>query len=487
MSILQSIRNNATLTDLGVSAKKFKNKLLNYSAIHKEIPENYNPLPIDAVIDYNNNRYEGPQKHICFAPFNSLFFDVRGKVVVCNGNREYVVGDITKDTVKEIWEGDTINKLRQHLDNFDFSLGCSKCADAILSKNYDAAFARSYDSTPTVKSNPVRMEFEISGTCNLACLMCNGFLSSTYRKQIEKQEPYRDVYDESFIDQLEPYLPHLQFTKFSGGEPFLIELYYKIWERMAELNPNCPIHIQTNGLILNNKVKSALEKGKFHIGVSLDGASKENYEKIRMFGKFERVIENLEYFRDYCQRKKTLLNIPFTPTRYTAYEVPEFIRLANQFQATAFFNVVWEPHTLAIWTFDSPELKKLLAFYETQQFEKKTFIELKNHRQFESFKNQVRQWIVNAEVREKVYPEFSSLSNEELIEKLIVRMMEYDNGILANWFTGEVIPDPENHYRKKYREKIDKDPEVMRDTLIRMNTYETERIYLETNVFFHLH
>jgi radical SAM protein with 4Fe4S-binding SPASM domain len=485
---IQHIKENARLVDWVVSAKKLKNRFIHYNEIHKPVPGQYKPIPMDSVIDYNDHRYEGHQKYICFAPFNSLFFDVRGKVVVCNSNRQYVVGDITRQTIREIWDGDTMEKLRQHIRHYDFSLGCSKCAEAILSKNYDAAFARSYDSTPQVYKNyPTRMEFEISSLCNLACTMCNGFLSSTYRKHFEKEEPYASVYDESFIEKLDEFLPHLKFTKFSGGEPFLIDLYYKIWERMAVVNPTCGIHVQTNGLILNNKVKRALGNGRFHIGVSLDGATAANYEKIRLFGKFDRVLENLRYFQQYCETHGTLLNIPFTPVIDTRYEVPDFIHLANRYHATAFFNVVFEPHTMAIWTLPSDELKSLLAFYEKQQFPSNTYIELKNLRQFESFMNQVRQWIIQAENRESLYPDYAGKSSEVLIEDLVSRLIEYDGHSLSNWFTGEPVPDPANHYRNILLQKLHADPLKTRETLIRMQTYDTERVQMEINVFFHMH
>lgn len=486
--LLQQLRENARLVDWVVSAKKLKNRIVHYNDIHKPIPPEYNPIPMERVVDYNDQRYEGHQQYICFAPFNSLFFDVRGKAVVCNSNRQYVVGDITKQTLSEIWNGDTVEKLRDHIKHYDFSLGCSKCAEAILARNYDAAFARSYDSTPQVNARyPTRMEFEISSLCNLACTMCNGFLSSTYRKHFEQADPYPSVYGDNFAAQLEEFIPHLKFTKFSGGEPFLIDLYYTIWERMSVLNPDCGIHVQTNGLILNNKVKTALDRGRFYIGVSLDGATKENYEKIRVFGKFERVLENLRYFQQYCESRGTLLNIPFTPVIDTRYEVPDFIRLANRFNATAFFNVVFEPHTLAIWTLPADELKRLLAFYETQGFPTNTYTELKNLRQFESFKNQVREWIVQAEKREALFPELSRLSNEQLIEQLIDRLISFHGNNLTNWYTGDVIRDAATHYRNQFTGKLLEKPEKTRETLIRMQTYDTERVQLELNVFFHLH
>src|SRR5205814_4784152 len=101
--------------------------------------------------------------------------------------------------------------------------------------------------------NPERpriMEFCLENTCNLACVMCNSLLSSSIRKN-EHLPPLKKQYDEHFADQLIPYIPYLKEAIFSGGEPFLIPLYYKIWEQMLDINPDITICVVTNGSTLN--------------------------------------------------------------------------------------------------------------------------------------------------------------------------------------------------------------------------------------------
>ena len=484
---MESLKNNKYLINTLKYIRDYKSYLINYKHINKKQNKKYNPLPVQDVIEYNFARFNGPQKYICFAPFNSMFFDIRGKVVVCNQNREYIIGDINEQNLHDIWFGDKRKTISEYIENHDFNLGCQKCADTIISKNLNGLPAISYDSTPVIEKYPVRLEFEISSTCNLACVMCNGFISSTYRKHFEKKEAYPTVYNSSFVEQLTEFIPHLKYTKFAGGEPFLIDLYYDIWNKMIELNPECGIHVQTNGLVLNNKVKNILEKGRFYIGVSLDGASKKTFENIRLYGNFDRVLKNIAYFKDYCERKKTVLNIPFTPTRESMYEVHLFAELANKYNATAFFNVVWEPHAIAIWTLDSTELKELLLFYEKQQIRSKTYTEHKNKLQFEYFKNQVGKWIKDAEKRELSYPDFEKLTNYELIEKLTEKLIKYDNGIVKNWFTSEIQSNAKEYYYNIFNRKLQEKPTVTRKLLIKMNTYDIERVHIDVNNYFHLH
>jgi MoaA/NifB/PqqE/SkfB family radical SAM enzyme len=156
---------------------------------------------------------------------------------------------------------------------------------------------------------PRVMEFELSNTCNLECIMCNGYFSSSIRKNREHLPPIESPYNDKFVDELDEFIPHLTDAKFLGGEPFMIDIYLSIWERIRKLNPNIRIHITTNGTFLNNRIKDLLEGLKAGIILSIDSVNKETYPKIRVNGSYDKVMENLEYFRDYTKRKSTFLSM----------------------------------------------------------------------------------------------------------------------------------------------------------------------------------
>jgi MoaA/NifB/PqqE/SkfB family radical SAM enzyme len=79
---------------------------------------------------------------------------------------------------------------------------------------------------------PRVMEFELSNECNLECVMCNGYFSSSIRKNREKLPASVSPYNDQFVDELDQFIPHLTDAKFLGGEPFMIDIYLKIWERI---------------------------------------------------------------------------------------------------------------------------------------------------------------------------------------------------------------------------------------------------------------
>ncbi len=91
------------------------------------------------------------------------------------------------------------------------------------------------------------------------------------------------------VDQLEEFIPHLKEAKFLGGEPFLIDIYYKIWDKIIELNPSVKITITTNGTVFNKRVQEILEKLDCNIIMSIDAFNKTTYESIRIQGDYEKI------------------------------------------------------------------------------------------------------------------------------------------------------------------------------------------------------
>src|SRR6185295_19977224 len=103
------------------------------------------------------------------------------------------------------------------------------------SANFAGLRARSFDDLSEDRyaladgvpfAYPKLMEFEISNVCNLECTMCTGFFSSSIRHNREHLPPIKTPYDDAFVRQLEPFVPHLKAARFLGGEPFLIRTYY---------------------------------------------------------------------------------------------------------------------------------------------------------------------------------------------------------------------------------------------------------------------
>ena len=217
--------------------------------------QEFNRIDSSILNDYNRTRPMDRQDKICHAPFKSLLFIPSGKAMACHYNRGLSLGQYPEQSIKEIWFGQKIDKLRSYIDNHDLSYGCQNCRYNLNNRQFHLAGAWKHDYLGNSPNGyPVLLDLQIDNTCNLECVMCSGEYSSLIRKNREKKPGYINPYDEAFVEQLTAFIPHLQGANFTGGEPFLIKTYFNIWDRILELNPQMQIYIHTNGTVLNERI-----------------------------------------------------------------------------------------------------------------------------------------------------------------------------------------------------------------------------------------
>jgi len=328
----------------------------------------YQPLDNRLIQEYYSFRSSLHHEYVCYAPFTNLFFNVYGEVYTCCENLTYKYGNYPEQSINELWFGEKARILRDHVKNNDLSLGCTLCKDNLEIKNFNGVKARLYDYTKSSGEYPVRMEFQLANICNLECAMCDGWSSSLILKNRGKLPALINPYHDDFVKQLEEFIPHLQQAFFVGGEPFMIDIYYKIWEKIVETNPFCIISVQTNGTILNNKVIALLEKGTFEINISLDSVRKEKYEKIRRNATFEKTMQNIDYFVDYCKRKNTVFQFTPCPMQLNWKEIPELIGFANSKDVKMLFHTVLYPKRFSLFGFSRFRLKRVNYFLRKEIF-----------------------------------------------------------------------------------------------------------------------
>lgn len=383
----------------------------------------------DLVRRFNQSRPMGPQEKLCWAPFRSIYFGHYGAAVACCYNRQHVLGKYPERSIKEIWFGEEAEALREKIGQNDLSLGCRGCQTQLEAGNFDAVKAKQYDEIPSNDNGyPGVMEFELSNLCNLECEMCSGDFSNLIRQNREKREPMKIPYDQAFLDQLDEFIPYLTEVKFYGGEPFLIELYYQIWEKIMAKKPDIRISVQTNATILNNRVKNILAKTNFHINISLDSLQKETYESIRINAKFERVMENVQWFREYCREKGTFFGISMCAMRNNWRELPDFVTLCNDMNVPVYFHTVFFPEHLAIRTLPAAELTEIIGHLKQFDFPEGNAVLNKNRRHYQHLILQVESWCADA--MKPILPPFHVNSLQELREIVLDRIRENASGEL---------------------------------------------------------
>ena len=391
----------------------FDNK--KYKSINKRI-----------IKEYNLIREKNKRSLLCHAPFSTLFFTEYGEILPCYYNKNIVFGNYPDNTPEEAWFGKKMNTIREHIKHNDLSYGCQDCQLYLKLGNYYSVGAWKYDYLPVNKGKyPISIDFQISNICNLACIMCNGEYSMTVRQKREKKKEYTNPYDDSFIKKIENFIPHLKEAAFTGGEVFLIKQYFDIWDKIAEINPSVRISITTNGTILNELVKSYLEKLDLNITISLDSVHKENFENIRRFSNFEKVMENLYFYTEYTRRKGTLLTVKICPLRQNWHELPEIIDFLNKKNISFLFNNVIFPPYCSLWNLPSNELNKIAAYLENQSYITENSNRKKNIDRVYNLINQIKNWEKKSKELEKIYPNLKLKSVSELYDLIISSIRAY--------------------------------------------------------------
>lgn len=170
-----------------------------------------------------------------------------------------------------------------------------------------------------------KLYVEPSSACNLNCTMCfrNGWID-------ENQGLMPDKIWEKIADSI-PFCRNLCTVMFAGmGEPLMNPRIFDMIKDVSSQGINtCLI---SNGTLLNhNCVDKLLGCGLDMLWVSVDGFSKDSYEKIQRGSQYELIYKNLLYFTKH--KGKCRLGIAFVIMRENLCEIRDINRFADSVKA----------------------------------------------------------------------------------------------------------------------------------------------------------
>jgi MoaA/NifB/PqqE/SkfB family radical SAM enzyme len=435
-----------------------KAHLIKYPALK----EGFEPIPEGKMVQYNKVRYHGAKKLFCYNPFVHMFFSISGNVIACCRSYHNVLGKYPENSIKEIWLGRKYEKLREHMRYNDLNMGCEYCKVQIKSNRFHDLPSVNLDKYATEKPYiyPQTMELELSNKCNLQCVMCSGRVSSAIRKHREKLPPIETPYDDNFVEQLKEYIPHLKEIYFCGGEPFLIDIYYKIWEQVIKINPKTRLFAVSNGTVFNKQIENILQCTRFNVMISLDSLNKERYEYIRKGAEFETVMENIKNFHRILGN----IAISHTPMQINWDDTPDIINFCNRIGARIHLSYVDNPANFALWAFSPDKLDEVYEYYDNVEWEttKHRYTQKYNIAVFNEWKEQVKYFRdKNREILNGFgdYKMESEKTGIKLLQKFkdIFAELPYENmGVEAglNILNSEIISKPPTPVKKEAMEGL---------------------------------
>ncbi|MFH0867650.1 MAG: radical SAM protein [Bacteroidota bacterium] len=394
---------------------KSSNKNIKYLSLDKSIVE-----------EYNNIRSKEKRKYLCHAPFKSMTFFHTGDILACWYNKLFPLGHYPEDSVHDIWFSKRADTLRNYIKHNDLSYGCADCRKSFNSMNFYSSGAWRYDFLPESSGKyPASVDFQISNTCNLQCIMCNGEYSANVRANRENKEMYKNPYDDNFFKQITEFIPHLKEASFSGGEPFFAKEFSRVWDLIIKLNPRINISVTTNGNIYNEKVQSYLDALKFNISVSLDAVTEETYNKIRVNGNFNTVMKNIRIFSDYTKKKGTFFSVKICPMRQNWPELHELSKSLSEKNISFLYNTVFYPPYCSLWNLNSVKLDKIAAFLQSKSMPANTEVQRENAKRYNDMALQIKHWHKEAVKREEW--KLESMSLTQLRDFFMKNVLDYIN------------------------------------------------------------
>lgn len=396
-------------------------RLLNFLGLAKQ-KQHPNALDSDIIESFNKSRSISHKTHLCHAPFNNMYFNSLGEVAMCWLTFQNPPKYSASNSIRDIWFGDEFNKVRENIKVQNLDYKCLTCKKNLERGNFINVLSKAYDNDYPLTDYPSIMEFELSNTCNLECTMCSGLLSSSIRKNRENLPPIENHYGDQFVEELKEFIPYLKEARFNGGEPFMIKIYYQIWDEIFKLNPDVKITVATNGTVLSGKVKDYLSRGNFHLNISMDGFSKEIYEQVRINGNHDRLHENFEWFRNYCAENDRTLCVMINPMRQNWWEMSEFLNWCNEKDVHLWFNSIIHPENQALWSLPSTKLEEIYQQLSLAEIKPnvKTRKGIYNYN-VKTYKNLVEQqiitWLNEAKSRETKLNEANTQTEEAPLVK----------------------------------------------------------------------
>jgi molybdenum cofactor biosynthesis enzyme MoaA len=262
--------------------------------------------------------------NICPRPFDTVLVDKRGSCYACEC-QSWLPQSIGNLQVKDMEDILGHNNTRAHLQ------GSVKDGTYRYCNEHQCSYIKS-GSIFNQRIDQIRhIRLAIDDSCNLRCPSCRKDM--IFHKQGSAYQLGIRLADK-INDWLMNYSHDVQVHIGSDGDPFASYVYRHFMEHTPERD-DIKYSILTNGLMFkefHSRVPNVIRNLK-ELGVSIDGASKETYEKLRMGGKWDKIIENLECISSLKEQYDFQFILHFVVQKDNYHEMEDIIALGKKYHA----------------------------------------------------------------------------------------------------------------------------------------------------------
>ena len=194
------------------------------------------------------------------------------------------IGDLSVNTLEEIFAGPTATRFRRSLSRGMIPI--RRCATCRELKKIPRAEAKAHLTGYRPPRSGIMVENTVQ--CNLRCINCSRREILKTRKKLKMS-----------LSDMEKVAQEIRRNEiglinfFNLGEPFLSDTIYEELALLKKYNPDTPIYISTNGVLINREQKREAALLADYLFISLDGATNESVTKYQAGGNFEASYRNM--------------------------------------------------------------------------------------------------------------------------------------------------------------------------------------------------
>lgn len=276
-------------------------------------------VPYHNLFHINNQQRGNVQGNItnsCNFTKRVLLLDDKGECLVCRCAMflPISVGKITDfNSLEEVWSNPIARELQQDIDDKKFTYcAVEKCGIA----------------TANMIQYHYTLLLNVDESCNLACPSCrrNAIMHKT-GEEFEK----RSAQFNHFLRLLEKFDKPTQIIISGSGDPFASHITRPFLADYKPL-PNHKVHIFTNSLLLKKQLRNNPLVNNINIyWVSIDAGTKETYEVVRRPGRWENLIENLDFLKETADKTQAYVSLRFVIQNSNFNDLFAFNELCNHY------------------------------------------------------------------------------------------------------------------------------------------------------------
>lgn len=286
---------------------------------------------------------------ICPLPFASMELHLdEGTYVCCPSWMKKSIGNFYQNDILDIWNSQSAQDIRASILDGSYRYCNHEVCPHILGGTLptfwqlDKAIQDDVENEKTILNRPPQsVMFTFDSSCNLSCPSCR-----PEKNSLTADSPVYKKLNELCHSITEKLLKdpnaHVRVNISGSGDPFASLAFRHYLEQIdGEKHPNLIFDLQTNGLLFTPLMWQRMSKihkniGKVH--VSIDAATAETYSIVRRGGKWETLLENMEFMSKLRQEGKfPFFQLNFVVQQKNYREVPDFIRLFLKYKPDSFY------------------------------------------------------------------------------------------------------------------------------------------------------